>query len=87
MVPTDFPESNHVLGKPDDMTADQCEPLSVFVDGRVVVSCWKITKEELEEFNRTGRIYLVIFGQTMPPASLIAKSPFMRPNEETKAES
>lgn len=81
MVSASFPQSTHALSRPEDMTADECDPLSVAncVDPTgvpMVISCWKLTKEELEEFNRTGRIWLFIFGTTMPPVALSANSPF-----------
>lgn len=81
MIPASFDESNHVLDKPREMTREQCDPLSVFVGEDtnrvpVVISCWKLTKEELEEINRTGRVWLWIFGRTMPPVSLEIANPF-----------
>jgi hypothetical protein len=81
MVPASFDEANTVLGKPSDMTADDCEALSVLrtetVSGLpVVVSCWKLTQKELEEINRTGRVWLLVYGQTMPPVALDGSKPF-----------
>lgn len=72
MFPTAFAEENCVLDKPPQMTPDECEPLSVWrgllTNGTpAVVSCWKPTKDELEEINKTGRIWLVVFGETMMP--------------------
>lgn len=86
MVPCSFAESNLVLGKPPEMTHDECEPLSVCFtqsdDGHpLLISCWKITSEEIEEFQRTGRIWLYIFGAGMPPVALTANSPFGKENE------
>ena len=38
----------------------------------VIYSCWKFTKEELEEVMKTGRIWLGVIGNTMkaPAASV-----------------
>jgi hypothetical protein len=76
-----FDEANTVLDKPADMTHDQCESASVcrtqYDDGTpVVISCWRVTKEELEEIQRTGRVWLTIVGQTMPPAYVGGANPF-----------
>lgn len=81
MIPTAFDEENMVLNKPNAMTANQCEALSVYrgqyVDGTpVVISCWKMTAEEMEEVKRTGRIWLTVMGATMPPAHLSGVHPF-----------
>lgn len=80
MVPASFDEANTVLNPPPSMSPDECEPLNVWrgptQDGPVVISCWKLTEEELEEVQRTGRIWLWVFGETMPPCVLIGKHPF-----------
>lgn len=81
MISSSFDESTGYLGRPTDMTAEQCDPLAVakaeLDDGPpVVVSCWKMTKDELEEFQRTGRVWLIVIGRTMPPVSLTATKPF-----------
>jgi hypothetical protein len=83
-VPASFDESNAVLGKPSDMTHDQCEALSIlrvqYEDGTpVVYSCWKLTPAELEEINRTGRVWLGIVGVTMPPAFIAGEKPLVVP--------
>jgi hypothetical protein len=82
MVPASFDQSNDVLGKPSDMTHDECDCLSVYrgpdSDGRpVVVSCWKLTAEEQEELLRTGRLWLTVAGTTMPPVVLSGRCPFL----------
>jgi len=82
--PASFDESNAVLARPAGMTHQQCEPLSVLraVDGDgipIVISCWKLTKEEMEEVQRTGRVWLGIIGQTMPPAWIDGCKPFDAP--------
>ena len=83
MIPTSFEESNAVLEKPKGMSEDLCEALSVFVgassDGvPVVVSCWKLTKDEVDTLIRTGRVWMVIVGHSMQPAFLTAESPFQK---------
>ncbi len=76
-----FDESNTVLGKPANMSADECEALAVLCtetqDGiPCVVSCWKFTAEEVAEINRTGRAWLTVAGKTMPPAHVQGIKPF-----------
>ena len=79
-VPTDFHGSNAVLDRPPTMTDDECEAINVFLGTNenglpAVVSCWKVTMEELEEINKTGRIWLVIMGATMPPSAITGIRP------------
>lgn len=80
-VLSSFSEANAVLDKPPDMTYEQCEAASVLrtqqTDGMpVVVSCWKLTREELDEINRTGRVWLGVCGVTMPPSWVSGVKPF-----------
>ena len=76
MIPTSFAEANVVLDKPSGMSRDECTALSVLSTTLkesgipVVVSCWKLTAKELKEMARTGRVWLVVCGDTMPPVML-----------------
>lgn len=80
MVPCSFDESNLVLSRPESMGADECEALSVLrtqthSGAPIILSCWKLTTAELAELNRTGRVWLLVYGQTMPPVALTAEKP------------
>ena len=80
--PSSFDESNACLGKPREDMADDCDALSICrtetVNGTpVVVSCWKLTAEELAEVVRTGRVWLTIAGHTMPPAHIQGIKPLV----------
>lgn len=86
MIPTAFDQENCVLSAPPGME-ESVVPLSCWrgpIKGEealpCVISCWKPTKEEMAEIQRTGRIWLVILGSTMPPVNPQAFSPF----EQTK---
>jgi hypothetical protein len=81
MVPVAFDEENAILDVPAQL-ASQYEPLPIYfspAEGNhlpMIVSCWKITKEELEEIQRTGRIWVVAVGNTMQPLKLMGDNPF-----------
>jgi hypothetical protein len=83
MVPCSFDQSNCVLGRPEGMEDEECAPLCVMryktQAGPVVLSCWKLTIDEVAELNRTGRIWLYVYGETMPPVALEASNPFVTP--------
>lgn len=81
MLPAQFPEQNFEYVKPSDMTDEQCTSLPVFKgldpEGMpIIISKWKLSKEDLEDINRTGEIWLQIAGNTMPPVSLYTENPF-----------
>lgn len=83
MFATAFDEETNVLGPPEGMTEEDVYSLSVWQgkdeDGQSrVISCWKLTKEELEIINKTGRVWLHVLGDTMPPVALEVASPFSR---------
>lgn len=72
MIHCSFDESNAVLDKPANMTYEQCEALSIcratLPDGTpVVVSCCKVTDEELAEIVETRRVWVMHIGVTIPP--------------------
>jgi hypothetical protein len=79
--PANFKESNDTLSKPANMTHEECEPLCICrtcqPDGLpIVVSCWKVTAEELAEITKTGRIWLIVCGASMPPVQVSGLKPF-----------
>ena len=84
MYPTDFDQSNQVVDKPPEMTRDECLPINAFVGEAeigsethpVIVTCWKPTKEELEEINRTGRVWCLLYSYVIPPHALSGSNPF-----------
>lgn len=81
MLPTTFEQVNKVFGKPDNMTDEECMSLPVYQgkysDGwPCIISCWKFSKEDIEEIQRTGCIWLSITGNSMPPVSLYTENPF-----------
>ena len=88
MIATSFAESNAYLDSPANMSPEQCHPLSVartqMTDGTyVIISCYKLTSDEVEEFRRTGRIWMIVAGDLMPPIALTAINPFLsKPESE-----
>lgn len=81
MLPIQFDQANFTFTKPQSMTDEQCGDLPVCKTRDssgfpVIVSCWRFNKEDLEEIQRTGVIYLTITGVGMPPVSLQTENPF-----------
>jgi hypothetical protein len=81
MEPCNFEGSNVVLQRPDGMTDEECAPLcvrrEVLADTYpVVMSCWKLTEEEFQELLKTKRVWLTVYGVTMPPVALTTVKPF-----------
>lgn len=80
MIATAFTEENDVLGPPPGATEDEVHSLSVW-RGLVgncpcVISCWKPTAAEWEEMQRTGRVWVVVMGVSMPPIMPLGTNPF-----------
>lgn len=75
-----FSEENTVLDPPKGVKQSDCESISVWTGYNtqgvpVTVSCWKVTKEELEQIQSTGRVWLVVMGHTMPPVYMTTEKP------------
>ncbi|MBA3900977.1 MAG: hypothetical protein H0X62_12355 [Bacteroidetes bacterium] len=83
MKPVEFPQQTVKLGKPQDMTDEQCSSLPVAqihpnYDGQPPqqISCWELSPEDLAEVKRTGKVWLNVIGTTHPPVEITAFSPF-----------
>lgn len=80
--PVGFRESTRVLGKPGDMTDEECDQLPIWSDGQQVVSCWKLSPAEIEEVLHTGVVWIgILSGQTQPPCWIAGANPFRQPTE------
>ncbi len=64
---------NKILGAPKGME-HEVDSLEVFSSVPYVTSCWKLSEGELEEIALTGKIFLTIRGETMPPAYVATES-------------
>lgn len=74
MRPVDFPQANKTFTGWDDIL-----DLRAHDDGTNIFECWEFTKEDLEEVNRTGRIWISLMMRGVPPVSLQVESPFKVP--------
>lgn len=80
--PVAFPESNLTLvGSPEDRAAGTVLDLPTHryrdLDGHPhVISCWKLSPDELAEIVRTGLVWFHSWGETHPPISIQGASPF-----------
>lgn len=64
---TKFEGCNKVLTAPKGQE-DRTHDLHTFNNGNVTVSAWVLSPEEIEEINKTGKIFLsVFFGPSPPP--------------------
>jgi hypothetical protein len=86
----EFPEANDVL-KASPGTEHYVNDLPIYRQAQTtaqlpcVVSCARLSPEELAEVNRTGVVYLQVIGHTHPPVSLHGINPFV-PAAEAPAE-
>jgi hypothetical protein len=75
MNPVDFPGSNKLYKKPNNMTDEQCFTVhaceSVDIEGfKYVLTAWMPSYEDLKAMNNGRPIYLKIIGGGMPPVAL-----------------
>lgn len=72
MYHIDFPGTNKVLGKPSNMTNEECAPLRVLDTGDQIISYWKPSEVEREAIANGGSIALIVYTNTgtQPPVCL-----------------
>lgn len=77
-----FPEANVDFSAPPGME-EQVYSLPVLIptpirenELRQMISCWELEPGELEEIQRTGRIWLSVIGHIHPPVNITAEKPF-----------
>lgn len=81
MQGVDFPQANFTFGKPSSATDEQCGSLRVYkgvdrsLDWPVVVSCWQLSPEELEQVQQTGKIYIRMYTEIIPPIGVDTVNP------------
>ena len=51
-----------------------------------VESCWELTPDEIKQVQETGKIYLYIQGNVVPPVLLTTESMVFIPGEEKEGE-
>jgi hypothetical protein len=75
--PTPFPESNVTLGKPKNMTDEECQPLPACKtgDGRFI-SRWEFSEEDRQRIAAGAPVWLHVFGFGHPVVCLSTESPF-----------
>jgi hypothetical protein len=68
MKPIKFEEATKNLSKPSSMTDDECGALWVHNDGKVSISCWKMSWKERIKALIHGKMWLgVMAGESQPP--------------------
>lgn len=76
MEPVKFPEQNFTFTKPSSMTDEECESLPCHRTDNYIISCWQMSWRERIRFFFTGKMWLWIVGQRMPPVSVTPMYPF-----------
>ena len=75
-----FPEANTRMNAPDSM--DTCEDIVAFRGPETIITCWKLTDTELKQIQKTGIVWLHLWGDRMQPAYIGADRPFEAPTKE-----
>lgn len=88
MQATNFKESNQVIGPPKGVSEDDVQSINAWAgpmppeNWPVMITCWKPSKEELQEVIDTGRVWLHVYGHVMPPVSVSGHHPFVGQENE-----
>lgn len=78
--PIKFDEANATF------VADGCGDLPAYEHGEEgdeqVITCWKLSGEELMEILQTGKVWLRVWGNAQPPVQVTGLYPFEDKSEE-----
>lgn len=66
--------------------ADGCLDLPAHKAEDQIISCWKLTEQELAKIQETGIVYLSVMGRFQPPVWLGVETPFVDNAEKLEAE-
>jgi len=78
MNPVEFKEQNDVLKAPPNMEGCGELPICRVADSKdnpIVISCWDLSEEEIQEIVKTGKLYLWVWGRTQPPVGFTTAPP------------
>lgn len=65
-IAVDFKGTNITFTAPEGN--QEVRSLKAYTNGSTVVQCWQFTKEELEEIQRTGKVFITLLcGVNLPP--------------------
>jgi len=83
VIPVDFEGSNCTFGPPEGMSEEECRTLNAFkgqdAHGRdVVIECWQLSDEEVIKLLETGRVWVIIASEHVPPLALTTEAPAVR---------
>lgn len=80
MKPIEFKEQTKVLSRPASMTDRECAFLPVYTDGKICLSCWKMSLWERLKALIFGKVWVWVHsGGTQPPIALACyKSAFKK---------
>jgi len=77
--PSSFDGATAVFGPPTGMTEDEvfslCAARLKWGDDRAILTCWKPTRDQLDAISQSGRVWLTVMGQSMPPVALTSENP------------
>lgn len=82
MKPVKFNGVNLTYKKPDNMTDKECGSLPVNQKDGVIVSCWELSEEDIENLIRTKIIWLGVHTNVQPPVYLTVHMPIQVLNKK-----
>ena len=82
--PVGFEGANHIYQAPEGR--DDVGDLECFVTETEVISCWRLSDEELAKVAKTGVIWLSVQSRALPPVLVSGDALVLVGDRESKAE-
>lgn len=74
MKASKFPQYTKTLGRPSNMTDEECSSLDIHTDNEVCVSLWRMSIRERFSALFFGKTWCFVYsGDTQPPVSLLTQ--------------
>ena len=84
--PVGFEGCRNYIRAPKGMSSDECIDLPCHRTLSSVLSCWRLTDDELKKLAVTGVLWVEIMGDTMLPLRVLGHSPILFDGREPVAE-
>ena len=72
--PVGFEGANCVIQAPEGVPSEECCDLECFTAPGRIISCWRLSPEELNQITETGVVWLEVQGDRTPPVVVSGKA-------------
>ncbi len=80
MKPISFAQQNHIFEAPAHH-ADEKLDVPCFIGKKAIAACFDVSDEEIDRIKETGRLWVIVKGDTWYPMALSTEIPIQDPTD------